>query len=613
MSLVTVQITQYIIDNTELPVSTYDPFDGAHGSLGYWIMYFYQCVAMSMACFFNISFDSLCCSLFIFVRCQLDILALRLQSIGHNCNGVEESVEEVEHQLKNCIRLHMKIVELAADIEAVLYLPMSIQIMFSVLVLTSGFYAISLLSDEKLIFLKFFIYQSCMLTQVFVLCYFPGEVAQRSLKLSHDLYKSNWVNWQRSNRRLLLMLMQRLDIPIRIRTLDASLGFDLALFTSELTASFYKYQVWYLKLLGVWSLQDYATRQQRVWHALRCGLIFVIVSIMLLFFAIHVLANIDQISVILEVFFMFATELSCMTKLLSIKLKSANHARILTLMHSTAFQPISSREYQIYMRGAARSVKWRNIYAFTSLLAASLILVTQWFVDSSALPLSMYEPCNLARDSCYYGFYLYQVLSLMPSCWLNISFDSVCGSLLFFLETQVAMLSARLQSLGAAKTPPDNVGVAMELRDCCLYYGNIVKLKEMVVNLIRVPGSVQMLCSVLVLVSNFYALSIRTSETAFMIMLGSYQFVMLMQIFIICYAADEMSGQSALLSHALYSSEWTTWNRTNRKMCLLMMLRLSKPLEVHTLDHTQSFNSLTFASIVNCSYSYFALLKRVNS
>ncbi|EDW02033.1 odorant receptor 46a [Drosophila grimshawi] len=232
MSLVTVQITQYIIDNTELPVSTYDPFDGAHGSLGYWVMYFYQCVAMSMACFFNISFDSLCCSLFIFVRCQLDILALRLQSIGHNCNGVEESVEEVEHQLKNCIRLHMKIVELAADIEAVLYLPMSIQIMFSVLVLTSGFYAISLLSDEKLIFLKFFIYQSCMLTQVFVLCYFPGEVAQRSLKLSHDLYKSNWVNWQRSNRRLLLMLMQRLDIPIRIRTLDASLGFDLALFTS---------------------------------------------------------------------------------------------------------------------------------------------------------------------------------------------------------------------------------------------------------------------------------------------------------------------------------------------------------------------------------------------
>ncbi|XP_064544112.1 uncharacterized protein LOC135432373 [Drosophila montana] len=585
-------LTQYVIDNTELPLATYDPFNGTPGSFGYCVMYIYQCVALSFGCFMNISIDSLCCSTFIFIRCQLDILALRLQNIGTDCDLEDKkkgAAAEVELQLRKCIQYHMKIVQLAADIEALVYKPISAQIFCSVLVLTANFYAMSQLSDEKLLFLKMLIYQVCMLLQIFILCYFAGEITQRSLGLPHDLYRSNWVGWQRSNRRLLLMLMQRLDIPIRIRTINGSHAFDLELFGS--------YQVWYFDMLGMWRLHLAATWQQNVWHQLRCCLMLGIVSVMLLFFAIRVLDNIDQLSVILQVFFMFATELSCMTKLLSIKLQNEQHARLIDEMHSSYFRPRSAKQTLIYRRGAQRSVKWRNLYAWSSVLAASLILVTQWFVDNNALPLSMYEPCNLARPSCYYGLYLYQVMSLMPTCWINIAFDSISGSFLFFLETQLAMLAARLESLGAVLTPLDDQRIALELRDCCIHYARIVQLKDLVDGFIKVPGSVQMLCSVLVLVSNFYAISIRTKETAFMIMMVSYQLVMLLQIFIICYGAEEMSHQSTLLAHALYSSDWTSWSRSNRKMGLLMMLRFNAPLQMHTLNHSQSFNSTTFASV----------------
>lgn len=88
-------------------------------------------------------------------------------------------------------------------------------------------------------FLKFFIYQNCMLSQVFILCYFTlkssllsREITQRSSELSHELYKSHWVGWSRTNQRLLLMLMMRMDTPIRIRTLNSSHSFNLALFSS---------------------------------------------------------------------------------------------------------------------------------------------------------------------------------------------------------------------------------------------------------------------------------------------------------------------------------------------------------------------------------------------
>ncbi|KAM8714455.1 hypothetical protein ACLKA7_014567 [Drosophila subpalustris] len=613
-ALLLVLLVQFVIDSTQLPLATYNPFSEDFGTFGYYFMYWYQSVALSLTCFLNISYDSLCCSMFIFVKCQLDILALRLQRLGHNCDETDEM--QLQLQLKHCIEYYMRIVQLSADIDTLVYKPISAQIFCSILVLTANFYAMSLLSDENLVFLKFFIYQSCMLMQVFILCYFAGEIAQRSSELPHELYRSNWVSWRRCNRRLMLMFMQRLDTPIRIRTLNASHAFDLALFSSlvtvkmqvvmaktnqeehdKITESFYKYQVLYFKILALWQLHPNATRLQRWLHQLRFGIFFGLVATMLLFFAIRVVANIDQIRVIIEVFFMFATEVSCMGKLLNIRLRQQEHEYLRNEMHSSDLRFRCPRELRAFEDGAKMAINVRNYYGLMSLLAASLIMLTQLFSDSSSLPLSMYEPCNVTTSSCFYGLYVYQLLTEFPTCWLNIAYDSMSQALLNFVRAHLVVLSMRLESLGAAQTPQDDDRIALELRDCCIYYARIVRLKDLVNGFIRIPFSVQLICSILVLVSNFYAMSTNAGETYYIIMMASYQFVMLMQIFIICYAANEVTYQSSLLGHALYKSEWITWNKTNRKMVLLMMLRFDSPLHVHTIDYNKSFSLPTFAAV----------------
>lgn len=141
-ALTIILLTQIAIDKTELPLATYAPFDDTHGTWGFGVTYGYQCVALSLACFLNISFDSLCCSIFIFIKCQLDILALRLQRIGLQ----DADERQTQQQLKQCIGFYMKIVELAGDIERLVYKPISAQIFCSVLVLTANFYAMSLVS-----------------------------------------------------------------------------------------------------------------------------------------------------------------------------------------------------------------------------------------------------------------------------------------------------------------------------------------------------------------------------------------------------------------------------------------------------------------------------------
>ncbi|SPP74074.1 blast:Odorant receptor 46a%2C isoform B [Drosophila guanche] len=619
LALAMILISQFVLDWSQLPVGTYNPFVDGPGSAGYWLLYCYQCLALSTSCLTNIAFDSLCCSLFIFVKCQLNILALRLQHLG-------KANTSIDVQLRQCIRYHMAIVDLAENIERLFCQPISMQIFCSVLVLTANFYAIAMLSDEKLALFKFVSYQACMLIQIFMLCYFAGEIIHCSVGLPHRLYDSNWMDWNRCDRRNVLLFMQRLHYELRIRTINPSRAFDLALFGSwqtfsmnqhqRVAAHFYKHQVWYLQLLGIWALPSSATDQHRRWHLLRFCLIFVILSGMLLLFAMELVSSISNLRAILRVFFMFATEMSCMTKLMHLKLKGRKLAGLVSMMESSRFATKSEQEQNLMEAGRVSVVNLRNLYGVSSIVTATLILVVPCFAGCTELPLSMYELCSIEGRACYWVLFLTHAISLLPTCCLNIAFDSVAFSLLTYLRVQVQMLVLRLQKLGPADGPLDNQRINRELRECSAYYNNIVRLKDLVEMFIRVPGSVQLMCSILVLVSNLYdmsTISIANGEAIYMTKTCIYQLVMLLQIFIICYPSNEVTIHSSRLSHSVYMSQWTTWDKRNRQIILLMMQRLGSPLCLRTLNPTFTFSLEAFGSIVNCSYSYFALLKRVNS
>jgi len=98
-------IPQFVVDWSQLPLGTYNPFADHPGSPGYWLLYCYQCLALTVSCVTNIGFDSLSSSLFIFIKCQLDLLAVRLDKMGR-WNSAGGSVEQ---QLKQNIRVQCSI------------------------------------------------------------------------------------------------------------------------------------------------------------------------------------------------------------------------------------------------------------------------------------------------------------------------------------------------------------------------------------------------------------------------------------------------------------------------------------------------------------------------
>jgi len=110
------------------------------------------------------------------------------------------------------------------------------------------------------------------------------------------------------------------------------------------TDDFYKYQVWYFQVLGIWQLPISATDHQRRFQSMRFIFILIILCIMLLLFALELLSNISQVREILKVFFMFATEISCMTKLLHLRLESRKLDGLVEMMMSEDFTVKSEEE-----------------------------------------------------------------------------------------------------------------------------------------------------------------------------------------------------------------------------------------------------------------------------
>ncbi|KPU75960.1 uncharacterized protein Dana_GF27886 [Drosophila ananassae] len=382
------------------------------------------------------------------------------------------------------------------------------------------------------------------------------------------------------------------------------------------TEDFYNYQVWYFQILGAWRLPIWATGGQKRSHAFRFGFILVMLFVMLLLFAVELVNNISRIRHILKVFFMFATEMSCMTKLLHLKFRSRNLAHMVEMMKSKTFSTRGKEEIEIMESARRVVIKMRNFYGILSLGTVSLFLIVPFFAGLEELPMTMYEVCNIQGSLCYWLLFVFHCACLLPTCVLNITYDSVAFSLLTFLRVQLQMLVLRLEKLGSEIDPRDNQRIAWELRECASYYNSIVQFKDLVEEFVKVPGSVQLMCSVLVQVSSLYdisTISIANGEGIYMAKTCIYQLMMLWQVFIICYASNEVTTYSSRLCHAIYSSQWTGWSRINRRMILMMMMRFDSPLLLRTLNPTFVFSLEAFGSIVNVSYSYFALLKRVNS
>nr|QAB43902.1 olfactory receptor OR23 [Oedaleus asiaticus] len=82
------------------------------------------------------------------------------------------------------------------------------------------------------------------------------------------------------------------------------------------------------------------------------------------------------------------------------------------------------------------------------------------------------------------------------------------------------------------------------------------------------------------------------------------------QIFIYCWCGHEIMEEGLSVSRAAYSSGWVGAGRRVSRGVRVLMCRAQRPLLL-TAGKLYPVNRLTFVSLINASYTFYALLRQM--
>ncbi|NP_001177533.1 odorant receptor 124 [Nasonia vitripennis] len=192
-TLVFVPFASFKSSKIELPIKTYQPYDVEDFVL-FSLTYFHQILSMYLGVLINVSLDMLVCG-FIFLTCgQLDLCYYRIVSSNM-------------YTMNNNIRHHAvtkDIVKKMQSFSIVVVVPLFI---FSLITLCTSLFLMPEKEIMSFEFITLFIYLTCMLTQIFLYCWFGNELQLKSKTISDAVYHSNWTRLTPKLRRNLLFTM----------------------------------------------------------------------------------------------------------------------------------------------------------------------------------------------------------------------------------------------------------------------------------------------------------------------------------------------------------------------------------------------------------------------
>ncbi|XP_049942617.1 odorant receptor Or2-like [Schistocerca serialis cubense] len=226
----------------------------------------------------------------------------------------------------------------------------------------------------------------------------------------------------------------------------------------------------------------------------------------------------------------------------------------------------------------------------------------------------------------------YYALSYASQCvigaWtsqLGYSVDLLFMAVMILVAAQLRILSLRIASLKTEDCeenledgerrmngmPADTCDKMYE--NLCLCIETHQKILRFIKHLQNTMSSVvvtQFCCCVLVACVALFQATYSTDFSA-VLMCASFLPVPSSHVFLYCWAAHNVTEQAEVVVFSAYSCSWVEASGRFKRALRILISRAQKPL-VLTAGHIYPINREAFVSLVNASYSYYALLGQMN-
>ncbi|XP_037822928.1 odorant receptor 30a-like [Lucilia sericata] len=230
------------------------------------------------------------------------------------------------------------------------------------------------------------------------------------------------------------------------------------------------------------------------------------------------------------------------------------------------------------------------------------------FATSRVLPFGMYVPGIEKYESPFYQiFFICQVIITPMGCCMYIPFTNLVVAFILFAILMCKVLQHKLRNLKDVSSEQAREVIVW----CIKYQLELIRYVDTINNLTTHTFLVEFLAYGAMLCAMLFLLII-VETLAQMIIVSIYIFMILSQSVIMYYFANELYDQSLLVANAAYDCNWFEFDVSTQKYLKLLILRSQKPCSI-LVGKVYPMNLEMLQSLLNATYSYFTLLKRVYS
>lgn len=197
-----------------------------------------------------------------------------------------------------------------------------------------------------------------------------------------------------------------------------------------------------------------------------------------------------------------------------------------------------------------------------------------------------WQHSNLA----YMLIYAYQLFGLSVQALQDCANDSYPPAYLCILTGHMRALELRVRRIGYDScqerpelSPARRNAFYRELRDCIRDYINILKLYDIIQEILSVACMAQFVCSAAVqctVAMHFLYVADANDRSAMILSLVFFLSVTL-EVFIICYFGDHVRTQSEALLDAFYASNWIDQLPQFRRNLIITLQRAQRPCFIY--------------------------------
>ncbi|XP_026828459.1 uncharacterized protein LOC105276316 [Ooceraea biroi] len=573
--------------------------------------YAHQLLSLTAGSLVNVACDSLICGLLVHICCQIEILEYRLSKLSRD-----------HDVLRDCVLHHDSIFAYAHKLNNEFRMTIAMQFIVSTMVVCSNLYQMTKSTTANASYLPLLLYMSCMMTQIFIYCWYGNEVKLKSIQLVDNIFAMDWLTLDRNVTRGLLIIMNRATIPIEF-TSGYVFSMNLDSFVGILKTSYSAYNILkkmsrmklemeetkimeftlnVLSVVGVWPPDSWSSSKRAMYNVYSAFITFMLFTFMIPQF-LDIILNVTTTDDFADTFYiLLAMVMSCF-KMTNLLFNRKNIKMLKTILSERPFIPVEADEMEIrrkYDISIHQKTFWYTVMAEVTL---GCIAMTSFLTDfrKGHLTYREWTPYNYS-ETVFCVIYVRQLVSAAMGAMVNIACDSMICGFILHVCCQIEILECRLRKV-ALNQKNLRMGECVHQHDCIFKYAFMINehFKQII--------TIQFIVSMLVVCSNLYQLAkVTLNAESFPLML--YTGSMLTQILIYCWFGNEVKIKSVQLAANIFEIEWLKLDKNSRKDLMIIMTRSLVPIEFSSA-YVITMNVDSFVSLLKTSYSAYNVLQQM--